>query len=75
MALPDLFAKVNECLITGLELDRYVYAICKNWNNYKLDVDIVANNQKNEKKDDKPKNKKRFLDNPYALYNVYNQRF
>lgn len=43
-------------LATGLELNRYVYTIYRNWDNYKLDADIVVGKKSNKDNDDKPKN-------------------
>ena len=56
-------------LATDLELDRYVYNVCGNWDNYEPDDEIVASNEKN---DEKTKDIKGPPNNLYALYNVYN---
>lgn len=75
MVLLDLFAEGTEHFVTSLKLDRYIYIAYRNWNNYKLDADIIVNNKSNEKIDDKPKNGKWSPNNLYTLYSIYNQRF
>lgn len=57
------------CLITDLKLGRYIYTACKNWNNYKSDNKVVASNEKNN---EETWDIKGLLDNPYALYDIYN---
>ena len=66
-AFPDLFADGTARLATGLELDRYVYAAYGNWDKYKLEDKLVADNEEDGEQEDieRPPN------NQFALYGVY----
>lgn len=56
-------------LTIGLELGKYIYAICKNWNNYEPNDKVVAGNKKNDKE---TKNMEGPPDDLYILYGIYN---
>ncbi len=45
-AFPDLFVDGTTRLATGLELSRYVYATCGNWDIYEPDDEIAADKKK-----------------------------
>ncbi len=66
LALSDLFADGTAYFATGLELGRYIYSACKNWDNYEPDNKVAADNEKNDKEE-----MEGLLDNLYALYDVY----
>lgn len=65
-----MFVNNTTYFATSLELDRYVYTTCRNWDNYILDNEVVADNEKNDKETEE--DMERLLDNPYALYGMYN---
>lgn len=69
MAFLNSFINDIAYLVTGLELDRYMYMIYENGDKYKLDNEILFNNREN---DEETKNIERFLDNSYVLYSIYN---
>ncbi len=67
LAFPDLFADDTACLATGLELDRYVYATYRNWDNYEPDNEVAVGNEEN---DEKMEDIKGSPDNLYAFYDI-----
>lgn len=69
MVFLDLIADDTACFATGLELDRYIYVVCRNRDNYKLDDYVAASNKKN---DEKTEDMERFPDNLYVFYSIHN---
>lgn len=72
MAFSNLFTESIVCFAISLELYRYVYAACGNWDNHKPDIDIITGNKENKKNDDELENMEESLNNLYTLYDVYN---
>ena len=58
----------NVHLATSLELGRYLYVACGNWDNYKPKDEFAAGNEE----DAEPKDMKKPPSNQYMLYNMYN---
>lgn len=67
MAFLDLFAGGTACFATRLKLGRYVYTACKNWDNYKPDNEVAADDEKNDVEEIEGS-----LKNLYILYDIYN---
>ena len=72
MAFSNLFTKSTVRFAIDLELNRYVYATCGNWDNHEPDTDVITGNKENKKNDDELENMKKSLNNLYTLYDVYN---
>lgn len=49
LIFPDLFVDDTICLTTNLELSKYIYTTCRNWDNYEPKNKIIAVNKKNDK--------------------------
>ncbi len=69
LAFPELFPDGTIRLAIGLELNRYVYIAHRNWDNYKLNDEVVASNEENDKEIEYIEGP---LDDSYALYGIYN---
>lgn len=48
LAFPNLFADSTTYLATDLKLDRYIYIVCENSDNYKPDNEMTTSNKKND---------------------------
>lgn len=69
----DLFMEIKACLSTSIKLARYVFFAYKNWDNY--DLEKSDNNNyaiKVQDNDDDENMKKKFSDNLYKFYGIYN---
>lgn len=67
LVFPNLFAESQAYLSTNIELARYIFSVCGNWDNYDSNKSTgVEEDNDNENIERKP------LDNLYELYSVYN---
>lgn len=66
-----LFAKKIIGLFTNIKLDKYVYTIYSNQNNYKLN-NILGSNNKNKDHENENIERKRPPDNLSKFYGIYN---
>ena len=52
MAFPNLFANGTIRLAIGLELGKYIYAACGNWDNYKPEDEFAGGNAEDKESED-----------------------
>lgn len=68
MAFSNLFGDSNVHFAINLEFNRYIYAVCGNWDNYKPKNKSAVGNKEDKELEDI----KELLDNVYTFYSMYN---